>query len=58
MTVQIAFRAPPRRDSADSPTNHNRKIQGVPQSAAKEMIDDVRAYESNSSSTTRWKLYQ
>jgi hypothetical protein len=58
MIVQITFQAPPRRDSAEVPTIHKRKLQGVPQPVAKEMLEDFKAYERNSSSMNPWKLYR
>jgi hypothetical protein len=58
MTVQITFHPPPRRDSAEVPTMHQRKLRGVPRPVAKEMIEDFKAYEVNSSGTNPWKLYR
>jgi hypothetical protein len=58
MTVQITFHPPPRRDSAEVPKMHQRKLQGVPHPVAKEMLEDFQAYESTSTSTNPWKLYR
>lgn len=58
MTVQITFQAPLRRDSPDLPVIHKRKLEGVPQSVAKEMIEDFRTYANNSSTPNPWKLYR
>ena len=58
MTIQITFQPPPREDSAGSPSIHKRKLQGVPRPVAKEIIEDLRTYQSNPSSTNPWKLYR
>ena len=57
-TVNITFQSPARTSRPDAPSYHHRDLEGVPESTARQMVQDFTTYQHEPSAISEKKLYK
>lgn len=56
-TVQITYQVPPRGERSRSSSRHERRLEGVPEPTAQQMLDDFAAYEASRGRVNQYEAY-